>query len=180
MWSTITEMGGWVVTESMADWMDHEYEKWQGDYNWIDELSSFHCLFYFYFLKYWCSAHFRWMHNILGYCKEYWQSEKAHVSTGSNSTARGSLVPGPSYVKKGEIVFLFISFLYFILFLFYYYFFFFLIFFPSLPNQYLRDKWNQRSEMVTEIYAMRFRLYQNIARLRFMKSVKTETHRPNT
>ena len=45
-------MCGWVVTESMADWMDHEHEKWQGDYNWMDELWSFHCLFYVYFLKY--------------------------------------------------------------------------------------------------------------------------------
>ena len=78
----------------------------------------------FTFLKYWCSAHFRWMHNILGYCKEYWQCERPRVSIGSSSTARGSLVPGPSYVKKGGIVFLIITFLYFIL-------------FYILPNQYL-------------------------------------------
>ena len=44
-------MGGWVVTESMDDWMDHEYEKWQGDYNWMDELWSFHCIFYLNFLN---------------------------------------------------------------------------------------------------------------------------------
>ena len=53
----------------------------------------------FLFSKYKCSANFRWIQNMNGPCKEYWPSEKARVSTGSNSTAKGSLGPNLSYLS---------------------------------------------------------------------------------